>query len=184
MNKCWMLIPVLFLAGCTQGNPKKINVMMYNASGDSVGKVIVSEQPKGVKLEVNVDGLSPGVHAIHIHDKGKCVDPDFKSAGGHFNPDKKKHGLLHPKGAHAGDLPNLIVGTDGKAKATLMAPQLTLKDAKNSLFTKEGTSIIIHEGKDDGMTQPAGNAGNRVICGEISMNKGQKGQKKSQDEKK
>jgi len=181
MKKGLILILLLFLAGCTEGNPKKLDVNMYNPAGDSLGTVTVSEQAKGIKLEVNVSGLTPGEHAIHIHEKGKCEAPDFKSAGNHFNPEKKEHGLLHPKGAHAGDLPNLIVESDGKAKAELVAPQLTLKSGKTSLFTKEGTSIVIHEAKDDGMTQPSGDSGNRIACGEISLNK--KGQKKAQDEK-
>ncbi|WML47097.1 superoxide dismutase family protein [Neobacillus sp. PS3-34] len=181
MKKIWMLFPLLILTGCTEGNPKKVAVDMFNPAGDSLGTITLSEQPKGVKMEVNLSGLTAGEHAIHIHDKGKCEAPDFKSAGGHFNPDNKEHGLLHPKGAHAGDLPNLIVGGDGKVKAELMAPQVTLQNGKTSLFTKEGTSIVIHEGKDDGMAQPAGDSGNRIACGEISKNK--KGQKNSQDEK-
>ena len=74
---------------------------------------------------------------------------------------------LHPKGAHAGDLPNLIVEDDGSVKAEFMAPQVTLKDGKSSLLTKDGTSIVIHEEKDDGMSQPAGKAGERIACGEI-----------------
>lgn len=84
---------------------------------------------------------------------------------------KKEHGLLNPKGAHAGDLPNLIVEDDGSVSAELMAPNVTLKDAQKSLFTKKGTSIIITQGKDDGMTQPAGNSGKRIVCGEIAKNK-------------
>ncbi|MDQ0198841.1 superoxide dismutase family protein [Neobacillus ginsengisoli] len=182
MKKSWMIIPLLLLAGCTQQNPKKLDVELFNATGDSLGKINLAEQASGVKMSVKLSGLSPGIHAIHIHETGKCKAPDFKSAGNHFNPEKKEHGLLNPKGAHAGDLPNLIVEDDGSVKADIMAPNVTLKNDKKSLFTKKGTSIVITQGKDDGMTQPAGNSGERIACGKISSTK--KASKSGQEEKK
>jgi superoxide dismutase, Cu-Zn family len=171
MWKVLIIISMLLLVGCTEQTPKQMKVDVFNPEGDSLGKITLQEQSKGVELDIDLEGLPAGEHAIHIHEKGICKAPDFKSAGNHLNPENKKHGLLHPEGSHAGDLPNLIVGEDGTAKVKLMAPQVTLKDGKGSLLPKDGTSIVIHEAKDDGMTQPAGEAGNRIACGEIKKDK-------------
>lgn len=178
-HKIIFLIVFLFiLTGCMEKEITKMDVEMFNASGDSLGTIKVSEQPEGVELEVLLEGLPDGEHGLHIHEKGVCKAPDFKSAGDHLNPDEKQHGLLHPEGSHAGDLPN-IISENGKAEATLMAPELTLKTGqKNSLLRVEGTSIVITEGKDDGMTQPAGNSGQRIACGEITEKEAERSDKK------
>ena len=111
--------------------------------------------------------LPPGKHGIHIHAVGKCEGPAFTTAGGHLNPDAKKHGKENPEGPHAGDLLNLEVKADGTAKATLLDTMVTLGDGPNSVFHEGGTAIVIHEKEDDYKTDPAGNSGARIACGVI-----------------
>jgi len=171
MKRIWIIIPLILLTGCLEKDITKLDVKMINDEGVSVGTVKIHELSSGVKLTFDLKGLPSGEHAVHIHDKGKCKAPDFKSAGSDLNPDDKEHGLLHPKGAHAGDLPNIIVEDDGTIKAEVMAPNVTLKEGKQTLIRKDGTTIVIHEEKDDGMTQPEGDSGGRIACGEIPKEK-------------
>jgi Cu-Zn family superoxide dismutase len=149
-------------------NPKPVTVTIQNSSGVKVGTATLTQVPNGVKIELNLHDLIPGEHAIHVHQNGKCDVPDFKTAGGHFNPDGKHHGLQNPEGPHAGDIPNFIVTVNGKSKATVIATGITLSDGPHSVFTVGGTALVIHAKPDDGKTDPAGNAGDRVACGLIT----------------
>ncbi|QFT90392.1 Superoxide dismutase-like protein YojM precursor [Bacillus sp. THAF10] len=157
-----------YLTGCMEKEITSLDVEIFNPDGDSLGVAKVSEDPKGVKIKLNLEGLPPGEHGVHIHEKGLCDPPDYKTAGNHFNPDDKEHGLMHPEGSHVGDLPNIIVEDDGTVVAELIAPAATLKDGKTSLFGKDGTALIITENLDDGMTQPTGDSGERIACGAIT----------------
>ena len=145
----------------------KAKADIIDTAGKSIGKATLVEQKEGVMIKLKVSGLPPGKHGYHIHETGNCATPDFKSAGGHFNPFQKHHGMENPLGKHAGDLPNLEVKQDGRAKATFVATDTTLKEGPGSLLKEGGTAIVIHADPDDNKSDPAGNAGARIACGVI-----------------
>jgi Cu-Zn family superoxide dismutase len=153
----------------------KTQVDMKDAQGKSVGTITLTESgagPKGggVALQLNLHDLTPGRHAIHFHQNAKCDGPDFKSAGPHFNPDSKKHGLQSPDGHHAGDMMNFSVNDAGKAAMPLTDNDVNLGDGSDahSLFANGGTAIVIHANPDDMKTDPSGNSGDRIACGLVT----------------
>jgi Cu-Zn family superoxide dismutase len=137
--------------------------MLSDAHGKPVGTATFTAVDGGTKITVNVTGLKPGKHGFHLHAVGKCDPPDFKTAGAHYNPTGKKHGMENPEGPHAGDLPNLDVGADGKGTATDTAKGVKLAD----LVAGQGTTLVIHADPDDEKTDPAGNSGARIACGVV-----------------
>jgi superoxide dismutase, Cu-Zn family len=139
-----------------------------DAQGKSVGTASLRETKDGVLTTVNVKGLPEGLHAVHVHSVGKCEGPAFTSAGGHFNPLNKKHGLKNPDGPHAGDLPDMYVNKDGVGRYEVLMESMTLGPGQTSIFDSDGSSIVIHATADDNMTDPAGNSGDRIACGVIT----------------
>jgi superoxide dismutase, Cu-Zn family len=164
---CIGVLPAVLALSAPAKN-KGLEVDLRTSQGQDAGTATLTPAGNGVKVKLNLMNLPEGEHAFHVHQNAKCDAPDFKSAGPHFNPEGKEHGTKNPKGPHAGDLPNLEVMADGTAHITFETQSISLKkDAKNSVFSNGGTAFVIHAKADDLMTDPAGNAGDRIACGVI-----------------
>ena len=139
--------------------------VMRDASGRTVGTAAFGEVAGGVRLTLQVSGLTPGRHGIHVHAVGQCEPAAFTSAGPHFNPEVKQHGLSNAAGPHAGDLPVLVVAGTGQASYSATSPRVSLGAGPDSLFDADGSALVIHADDDDQMTDPTGNSGDRIACG-------------------
>ena len=141
---------------------------MTDTKGETIGKVSFEQAPRGVLISVQVTGLPPGLHGIHLHSVGAC-SPDFKAAKGHINPDNAAHGLRHEDGPDNGDLPNLFVTSDGTGMAEFYTTRVSVISGKTgpALLDEDGSTVIIHANRDDHLTQPIGGAGGRIACGII-----------------
>lgn len=137
---------------------------LMHSDGMPAGTVEILANGNQVSLSVTVSGISKGLHGFHLHTTGACVAPSFSSANGHLNPEGKDHGKLNPRGSHLGDLPNLEVGDSDVTSLTI-----DLSDSRtqlmSALFDDDGTAVVIHADPDDHMTNPSGNAGQRIVCG-------------------
>jgi len=133
------------------------------ANGLPAGTAQLFRDGSGLRMVVAATGMTPGAHGFHLHTTGRCEAPGFTSAGGHLNPDGRKHGAQAPGGAHLGDLPNLQIGSTGSGSAT--AAIAGGEAALAAIFDADGTAVVIHANADDYVTDPTGNAGDRVACG-------------------
>jgi len=177
MNRLWML-PLLLLAACgpkevslgrVGGAPPSLmlNTRLLTADGNSLGEAELLQMADGVLFIARITGLPAGTYAMHLHAVGQCKGPDFASAGPHFNPQGKQHGRDNPMGAHAGDLPNILIDTKLTGDVNIMLPGLRLADGANPLIDADGAAVVLHAKPDDYRTDPAGNAGTRIACGEL-----------------
>lgn len=161
---------VVSVAAARDNGALRASATLVDPAGNVVGEAKFTEDAAG-KLHVNVkvEGISPGLHGIHLHAVGSC-SPDFAAAGGHHNPLGHQHGLNNPHGAHAGDLPNLTVNGAGRGRLNAVSERATLSPGPTTLFDADGSSVIIHAGEDDQVTDPTGNSGGRIACGVITLN--------------
>ena len=162
-----VLLSAMFSFNAVYAASNIARAILHNSLDEVVGIATLVETSQGVSINVQINNLPAGLHGIHIHEKGDCVKPDFKSAGGHFNPFTKLHGLKNPDGYHVGDLGNILINDDGTGRFSTISYLSTLLKGNNSLFKEGGTSIVIHSGPDDLVSDPSGNAGSRIACGLI-----------------
>jgi Cu-Zn family superoxide dismutase len=167
MTRIFSVMALAVIVGTAAVSAQMKHVDLKDAKGASVGMAMISPaKDGGVSIDLDVHGLTPGEHAIHFHAVAKCEAP-FTTAGPHFNPGMKKHGMQSPDGSHAGDMMNFTVDAKGNAKTTITNKNVTMGAEPNSLYTNGGTALMIHAAADDMKTDPGGAAGDRIICGTI-----------------
>lgn len=159
---------ILLLPLTADAKTAERRIVVHSSQGKEIGTIRLRAVKNGVELKLDLRELTPGLHALHFHQNPVCQAPDFKSAGPHFNPAGRKHGLENSEGAHAGDMINITADAKGNAKAALINKAVSLGDEAHSLLASGGTSVVIHANPDDMKTDPAGNAGDRIACGVIT----------------
>jgi Cu-Zn family superoxide dismutase len=150
----------------TAGAAERATANLTNAAGDAIGIAFFEQTPVGVVILLEVGGLPPGWHAVHLHGVGACT-PDFLAAGGHINPARVSHGIQNPQGPDNGDLPNIFVGRNGRAVAEMFTTWVSVLSGRVPLLDRDGSALIVHEHGDDHASQPIGGAGGRIACGVV-----------------
>lgn len=146
-----------------------VTATLVDTTGQAIGTVQLHQDAAGVVLvRVDAAGIPAGAHGIHIHQTGKCEGPAFASAGGHFNPTNKKHGLDSVDGAHGGDLTQIPAAFDGSATHQATTNRISLTGGPLSINDADGSSLVVHAGADDQVTDPTGNSGGRIACAVIA----------------
>lgn len=170
------MLGIFGLLACSRGegdgmemaasSPDAVRAEVKDASGQLRATAIVTEGGDGLSVRVEAAGLAPGAYGAHLHTAGRCEAPGFESAGSHWNPSMRQHGRDNPAGAHKGDLPNLLVGTDGRGNFEFVVPDAKLTGAgERSLLDADGAALVVHASADDYRTDPSGNSGARIACG-------------------
>jgi Cu-Zn family superoxide dismutase len=166
-----LTLALLGAAACSESNDPDIaaraTAIVRDAAGAQVGTANITEDGNAnVVVSISVTGMTEGQHGVHLHTTGACDGAGaFASAGAHYNPFTKEHGLENDNGAHAGDMPNIAVGANGAGSLTYTNPRVRLTSGANSLLDGDGSAIVVHAGTDDQVTDPQGNSGARIACG-------------------
>jgi Cu-Zn family superoxide dismutase len=164
MRKLILNTAAVALAGCAAIEPEGGAPMpLVNTSGQSIGTVRAWQTAGGVSFRISASGLPHGLHGLHVHAVGRCDPPEFKTAGAHWNPAGKQHGMNNPAGPHAGDLPNVEVAANGVLNATVTLAGASMAN----LLDADGAALVIHASPDDYKTDPSGNSGARIACAVI-----------------
>ena len=169
---CSALILTGLTIGCrTAATGPAATVVLESRSGSTAaGTATLTERADGsVAVSLNITGATPGVHGIHIHEKGDCSAPDASSAGAHFNPTNAPHGAPGDASRHAGDFGNVTADEKGAIRSNILISGVTLGDGASSAV---GKSLVLHASADDLKTQPSGNSGARIACGVVTLNGG------------
>ena len=140
---------------------KRAVAALRTADGEAAGSATAVAVGEQVMITLAVEGLPPGDHGVHVHMTGRCDAPTFETAGGHWNPANARHGLENPQGQHAGDMPNLSVGSDGRGTLEYRLEG----GAFDGLFDDDGSAFVVHALADDQRTDPSGDSGDRIACG-------------------
>jgi|KBSSwiStaDraftv2_1062776.scaffolds.fasta_scaffold315635_2 Cu-Zn family superoxide dismutase len=172
MRKTFKILLVTVLCGqaayAMSKPPRAAHADLVKADGSPAGQAKFVEAAGGVRLTVDASGLAPGVHGLHLHTVGACAAPAFASAGAHWNPTHKAHGLDAPNGAHEGDLPNITIDASGKGKIETLVAGATFDTGALAILDADGTALVIHADPDDNKTDPSGNSGARIACGVVT----------------
>ena len=161
MRIAFVLTALVALGGCAAIEPTGGSPMpLVNSAGQRIGEVRAWQTAGGVSFRITASRLPHGLHGVHVHAVGRCDPPDFASAGSHWNPAGKQHGLNNPAGPHGGDLPNVEVAANGVLGSTVTLPGASMA----SLLDADGAALVIHAAADDYRTDPSGNSGARIAC--------------------
>jgi Cu-Zn family superoxide dismutase len=167
-----LVLSLFLLTACRPpaGAGRRATAPLADVGGRDVGTLTLRDAPgQPLTIEGELQGLPAGTHGIHFHAVGQCdATGAFASAGAHFNPASRKHGLESPDGPHAGDLPNLVVAADGRATVRLTSSRVTLGREAGSLLDADGSAVVVHAAADDQRTDPSGNSGGRIACAVIA----------------